>query len=129
MAGSFADLDPVRHGGSALRGFLNIAREWKLTEEEQRQILGIRESAVFEDLRIRIQAHEPVPIAEMVIIRIGAVLSIYASLGTQLPPDRMPGWLRSPNQAFEDRTALSVMTTGKLEDLDRVARYLLSVRG
>ncbi|MXO64548.1 MbcA/ParS/Xre antitoxin family protein [Altericroceibacterium endophyticum] len=128
MAGGFAELDPVRHGGAALRGFLNIASEWKLTEAEQTQILGIREPAVFEDLRIRIQAHEPVPIAEMVIIRIGAVLSIYASLGTQLPPDRMPGWLRSPNLALEDHTPLSVMTTGRLEDLDRVARYLLNAR-
>lgn len=38
-------------------------------------------------------------------------------------------WIKAPNRAFGDRTALEVMLGGQLTDLMRVRRYLDSYRG
>jgi Antitoxin Xre-like helix-turn-helix domain/Antitoxin Xre/MbcA/ParS C-terminal toxin-binding domain len=44
-------------------------------------------------------------------------------------PQRGYAWIRAPNAAFADRTALEVMLGGELTDLMRVRRYLESERG
>ncbi len=38
-------------------------------------------------------------------------------------------WIKAPNRAFGDRSALEVMLDGQLTDLMRVRRYLDSYRG
>lgn len=43
--------------------------------------------------------------------------------------ERVYGWVRSPNETFDGRTALDVMLGGDLTDLMRVRRYLDAVRG
>lgn len=105
-------VDPVRHGGAGLRTFLNIAEVWGLTAEEQMALLGIHDRATFEDWSFRVRAHETIALPVDVIVRIGCVLSIYASLSALFPEDRAAGWLRAPNahQIFGGRTALTVMT-------------------
>ena len=127
MTGLAPQLDPVRHGGAGLRSFLNIAELWKLSRDEQMRILDVQDPAEFEDWSANVRAHEPIEIPMEVIVRIGCVLSIYASLETLLPGERAAEWLRAPNTAalFGGREALAVMTSGALQDLDSVARYLL----
>ena len=44
-------------------------------------------------------------------------------------PDRVYGWVRLPNRAFDMRSALDVMLGGELTDLMRVRRYLDAERG
>lgn len=44
-------------------------------------------------------------------------------------PQRGYGWIRSPNDAFDGRSALDVMLGGELTDLMRVRRYLDAERG
>ncbi len=43
--------------------------------------------------------------------------------------DRGYRWIKAPNRAFGDRSALDVMLGGQLTDLMRVRRYLDSYRG
>jgi len=43
--------------------------------------------------------------------------------------DRGYRWIKAPNRAFADRSALDVMLDGQLTDLMRVRRYLDSYRG
>ena len=120
-------VDPVRHGGAGLRTFLNIAETWSLSIEEQMYLLDIHDLATFEDWKVRVQAHEAIAIPVDVIVRIGCVLSIYGSLTTLFPEGRAADWLRAQNmhEIFRGASALTVMTTGTLEDLDAVVRYLL----
>ena len=120
MTGLAPQLDPVRHGGAGLRSFLNIAELWKLSRDEQMRILDVQDPAEFEDWSANVRAHEPIEIPMEVIVRIGCVLSL-------LPGERAAEWLRAPNTAavFGGREALDVMTSGALQDLDSVARYLL----
>lgn len=120
-------LDPVRHGGAGLRTFLNIAELWSLSGEEQMRILGVHDRAIFEDWKVRVRAYEAIAIPTDVIERIGCVLSIYASLVRLVSHERSAAWIHGPNQGsiFGGGSALALMTSGAIEDLDRVARYLL----
>lgn len=43
--------------------------------------------------------------------------------------DRGYRWIKAPNRAFAERSALDVMLDGQLTDLMRVRRYLDSYRG
>lgn len=43
--------------------------------------------------------------------------------------DRGYRWVKAPNRAFSDRSALEIMLGGQLTDLMRVRRYLDSYRG
>ncbi len=119
--------DPVRHGGAGFRTFLNIAELWRLSDEEEMRILGVDDLAAYEELKARVWAHEAVPIPMDMIVRIGCVLSIYASLVTLVSHERSADWIQAPNvgSTFGGRSALALMTSGAVEDLDRVARYLL----
>lgn len=121
------ELDPVRHGGAGFRTFLNIAELWRLSDEEQMQILGVDDLVVYEELKARVRAHEAVPIPMDIIVRLGCVLSIYASLATLISHERSADWIHAPNEGsmFGGRSALALMTSGALEDLDRVVDYLL----
>ena len=120
-------VDPVRHGGAGLRTFLNIAEVWSLSAEEQMGLLDINDFATFNDWTVRVRAQEAIALPVDVIVRIGCVLSIYASLSTLFPEDRAADWLRAPSadRLFGGRTALAVMASGALEDLDAVVGYLL----
>jgi len=122
-------VDPVRHGGAGLRTFLNIADVWRLGIEEQMDLLDVHDRATFDDWAARVRAHEAIAIPVDVIVRIGCVLSIYGSLVTLFPEDRAADWLRAPNahEIFGGKSALAVMTSGKLEKLDAVVSYLLGV--
>jgi hypothetical protein len=44
-------------------------------------------------------------------------------------PQRAYAWIKVPNTAFDNRTALDVMLGGELTDLMRVRRYLDAERG
>lgn len=122
-----ADLDLVRHGGAAFRTFVNIAALWDLTPQEQTDLLSI-DASTFDDLKLRTLRRENVEVPMDVVIRLGCVLSIYASLAKLLNVDRSAKWLRAPNSAplFHGKTALELMTTGDLADLDNVVKYLLA---
>lgn len=128
MTSPALQLDPVRHGGAGLRTFLNIAELRKLSRDEQMRMLDVQDPAEFEYCIANVRAHEPIEIPMEIIVRIGCVLSIYASLEALLPGERAAEWLRAPNTAsvFGGRRALDMMTSGALEDLDSVARYLLA---
>jgi hypothetical protein len=118
----------MRHGAPVFRAFLNIAELWELSGEEQIALLGIRDIATFNDFKIRVLANEIVAIPATVIERIGYVLSIYGSLVTLLSEGRSGPWLRSRNSnpIFGGDSALSHMTTGRINDMRTVAKYLLA---
>lgn len=120
-------IDPDRHGPAGLRTFLNIAELWTLSVEEQMALLGVQDLAVFNDWRVRAQAHDTVAIPMDVIERIGCVLSIYGSLVTLFPDERTSDWLRAPNAnaLFQGSSALTKMTNGDFDDLRKVVSYLL----
>lgn len=120
-------INPVRHGPPCLRTFLNIAKLWKLSMEEQMALLGIQDLAAFNNWAVRVQAHDAAAIPMEVIERIGCLLSIYGSLVTLFPEERTGDWLRAPNThpLFGGSSALATMISGDFTDLRKVVSYLL----
>ena len=62
--------------------------------------------------------------------RLSNILGIHKSLRIIFrEPQRAYAWIKAPNAAFANRTALDVMLGGELTDLMRVRRYLDAERG
>jgi hypothetical protein len=122
-------IEPSRHGPAGLRTFLNIAKLWDLSLQEQMALLGIHDTNVFTDWVDRALAQEAVTIPIENIERIGCILSIYGSLVTLFPEERTGAWLRAPNTnpLFGGSSALHIMTSGDFNDLRKVVRYLLGL--
>jgi len=122
-----ATADPKVLSGPALRAFFGIAKEWKLSIDEQLGLLGLgkRRSTLFQWKKHG--AILPLDTLE----RISYLLGIYKSIRILLPnADRANGWVKTPNTAplFRGKTALQRMLLG-MSDLFMVRQYLDAQRG
>lgn len=109
--------------GPALRSFFAIARAWKLTEEEQMQLLGIRSQSTLREWRMGDLSR----LHSGTLDRISHLLGIFKALNILLPDQvRADTWVRRPNHhpLFGGRSALDRMMVGRLRDLQVVRRYL-----
>ena len=115
---------------ACLHAFGNIAKHWNMTVPEQRLLLGVDDEKVLQDWMERARVGDDILLPKKVLEGVGCVLSIYASLVILLNHDRSKGWVRAHNRAplFQGKCAMSLMASGNREDLENVARYLLSER-
>jgi uncharacterized protein (DUF2384 family) len=121
-----AQHDPVRVGAVGLKAFFNLAAEWGLGRDEQITLLGGPSVRTFYRWRSGTASALPRDTLE----RISVLLGIYKALHILLPvPERANAWVKRPNKAFADRTALDVMLQGRVDSLYRVRRYLDAWRG
>lgn len=112
---------PPHLAGAGLRTFLNIAKLWELGDDEMRSLLGPMGAAILEaDAK-----GWPITMSQDALLRVSSILGIYAALESLLP-GRAGKWLRHPNRAplFAGKPVIDIMTTGQLEDLLKVRRYL-----
>ena len=79
----------------------NIFIEWQLTEVEQQCILT--DTAT--------------------LVRLSRILNIYRLLKTMWDPQRSAKWLRSPNEYFEGKCALDIISEAD-SGLEAVQKYL-----
>lgn len=120
-------MEKEKLGGPALRAFFNIADLWHLTKGEQMQLLGLSKPITLHGLRVQAERRESVAVDAKMMERISYVLGIYKAINTLLPdPQAADLWPRMANMhpAFDGRSALELMTSGDVEDLARVRRYL-----
>ncbi|WP_367380890.1 hypothetical protein [Stenotrophomonas cyclobalanopsidis] len=121
-----ADNKDLELAGPALRGFMQIAKAWRLTEDEKSAILGVpagHASALLESGLVEACWPETME-------RISYVFGIYGALHT-IFPDRLQAdsWIRRPSgsSAFNGDTALALMRAGQLSDLATVRQHLYAV--
>ena len=88
------------------RAVINLFDRWGLTDTQAATLLGEIAPRTFQ----RWKAGE------------------YGRVGPDLSA-RGYGWIKRPNAAFGDQSALAVTLGGQLTDLMRVRRYLDAVRG
>lgn len=120
---SVADL-----GGPALRTFFNLAKTWKLSEQEQMKLLGLNSRSTLHAWK----SGRVSKISRDTLERISYLLGIFKAINILLPdPKRADEWMRLPNKAplFGGRSALDRMTTGNIGDVYAVRQYLDSQRG
>lgn len=101
---------PIDMSGLALRAFLNIGRDWSLTERERRDLLGGPTPLTLhgweDDARMRRRLRVP----DAVLIRVQLLLQLRTALKQHTPdPDRQAAWLRARNRDLDGRPPLDVM--------------------
>ncbi|HEX8984887.1 MAG TPA: MbcA/ParS/Xre antitoxin family protein [Bryobacteraceae bacterium] len=114
--------------GPALRTFLNVAAAWKLTNEEQRALLGWPPESTF----YKYKAGQSGTLSYDLLIRISLVLGIYKDLRILYPEkDLADRWVKLPNSnaIFGGQPALALMTEGGIDGLYQVRRLLDGRRG
>lgn len=107
----------------AIRAFAQIAKAWSLTDVQQSEILG---RPVDTALAVLSTDADGDSLSET-MTRIGCVLGIYRALHTIFPSRQQADrWVHSPNSGvlFNGAPAVTLMCSGRLEDLVRLREYL-----
>lgn len=114
--------------GAALRTFFNIAHDWRLSTNEQMQLLGLSASSTF----FKWKKDPAIALSRDTLERISYILGIYKALQILLPENEAAdSWVRKPNHTalFGGRSALERMLSGNVSDLFVVRQYLDAQRG
>jgi uncharacterized protein (DUF2384 family) len=107
------------------RAALNLFRLWGITDDE---------AAILLDLPVRTyrrwKAGDLGRLDRDGKARLSNIMGIHKALRIIFrEPQRAYAWIKAPNAAFGNRTALDIMLGGELTDLMRVRRYLDAERG
>ena len=128
LARAANQLSPSQMAPAALRSFFAIAQAWRLTPGESRALLGDPPESTY----YKWKAGQVATASSDLLERISYVLGIYKALQILLPvPEVADGWVRRPNSAplFNGRSAVELMTSGRVADLFLVRQYLDAQRG
>lgn len=107
----------------AFKAFFNIAKAWKLSEEEKRTLLGQIDTGFMKGWE---DGNGPEANRDT-LERISYVLGIFKAINILLPQkERATEWMRSPNSApiLGGKSALERMAAGNVSDLYVVRQYL-----
>jgi hypothetical protein len=111
---------------AAKRTFFRIMGAWGVDDRDARVLLGAPSRSTFYNYK----RGEGGPLNADTLERISYVLGIYKALELLFPNSQQAdAWMRKPNRAFGDRSALEHALGGKVVDLASVRAYLDSVRG
>lgn len=105
----------LKRAVTAFKIFHRLADIWGLDANERHCLLGFE------------RASADVGLSEAGVLRLSHLLNIYTHLHELLQEDMAANsWLKSPNDAplFGGRSALALMCSGRLEDLQAVHEYL-----
>lgn len=113
---------------AALRTYFAIAKAWKLSADEQRNLLGFPPRSTF----FRWKKDASGELSQDVLERISYVLGIYKALQILFPdPTQADAWIKRANSAppFAGKSALERMLGGQVADLYVVRQFLDAERG
>ena len=114
---------------AALQAFFGIAEDWKLSNEQQRILLGSPAESTF----FKWKKNKEGRLSLDALDRVSYVMGIHKALRIFFGDIKaVQRWIHAPNDAplFGGRSAIDVMAgAGHLEDLASVRRYLDAERG
>ncbi|HEY4357533.1 MAG TPA: MbcA/ParS/Xre antitoxin family protein [Acidobacteriaceae bacterium] len=112
---------------AAIRGFLNIARKWKLTEEQSRALLGGLASSTFHAWK----THPRRTLDQDTLTRISLVIGIYKALNIYFGKPWADRWITLENRGtlFAGRTPIAYMMQRGQPGMLEVRRMLDAWRG
>ncbi|MBB1291609.1 antitoxin Xre/MbcA/ParS toxin-binding domain-containing protein [Pseudoalteromonas sp. SR41-4] len=121
MTRSNVNLESTESALVALKAFFNIMAQWRVSEKEQRILLGKPDDLTFKRWKIG-----NVNVLENdVLVRISYVLGIYKNLATLFSEQRQANeWPHKLNRAFDGDSALNYMLLGQTVHLREVRHYL-----
>jgi len=107
-----------------VRTFLNISSLWGLSDHQRMVLLGYPDPHEFLNWKDGLSFEG---VTQDTMMRISYILGIYKSLQILLPePAAADSWIHKPNLGaiFGGKSALDLMLSGKIADLERVRTYL-----
>ncbi|SNS89816.1 Protein of unknown function [Sphingomonas laterariae] len=108
------------------RAVIRLFDHWKITDAQAATLLGDIAVRTYQRWKQGEYGRWNVDLAA----RLSNLMGIHKALRLlYTEAERGYRWIKAPNQAFGDRSALEVMLGGQLTDLMRVRRYLDSNRG
>lgn len=119
--------EPITNDEAAamFRAVVNLLAKWGVTDEQAATLL---DSSVRTFRRWK--AEEPGRITRDGKARLSNLMGVHKALRIIFrEPERGYRWVKAPNEAFGNASALDVMLGGELTDLMRVRRYLDNERG
>jgi hypothetical protein len=122
------DVRSAASAAAALRTFFRIAERWHLSIDEQRKLLDVGKSRLYEWRKGEVKSG----LDNAQIERLSYVFGIYKALEILFPQaERADAWIRKPNSAplFGGGSALERMLAGNVSDLYVVRQYLDAQRG
>lgn len=114
----------------AVKLFLGIAEQWKLSEEQSCILVGASSRTTLHNWRKKLVDDEPIKLSRDTLERLSYIAGIYKSLQI-LFTDRLQWqeWVHKPNRDFAGQSALERMLSGRVIALADVRRYLDGWRG
>jgi hypothetical protein len=117
-----------RLSAPAMRTFLNAAKAWALTVDEQRGLLGWPAASTY----YKYKAGDVGTLSYDTLTRISLLLGIYKALHILYPDEALADrWVKLPNSnpLFGGKPALSLMVDGGIDGLTQTRRLLDARRG
>lgn len=107
---------PVDMSGPCLRAFGTMARDWCLTEPEQRALLGGPTPRTLAEWLRAARMRERVRVPDAVLIRVQMLLQIRCAIKRPMPdPADQTAWLRGRNRDLGGRAPLELMVASSHE--------------
>lgn len=121
MSESEQILDPAVVN-SAIKASINLANRWDLSDDQFNTLVNAHIGTDYEAWISR----DTVQLADDSLIRMSHLLNIHAALRTLFSGDSAYSWLKKPNSnpLFGGKSALSIMLSGGLSELEKVDQYL-----
>lgn len=116
-----------RLSGPALRTFFRLAGLWKLSTAEQMGLLGFPPKSTFYQWR---KTPGSASLSDDALQRLSLIFGIFEELQTLMPtPEAADNWVRLANDVplFGGKAPIFLMSSGRLDDLLGVRRYLYAV--
>ena len=120
-------MDALKVSGPGLRALAAVADLWALDEDRRRGVLGHPDPSTYRAWTRTASTHRALALAPDVLTRVSAVLGIHRALGILFAEQADAlCWLHGPHYApmFGGRAPLELVTSGSLEDLLAVRRFL-----
>lgn len=128
----FGPANRRRLSAPALRTFVAIADLWGLNEEQRRLVLGYPSRSTYQNWMKQAREHGDVTLDVDALMRLSGVFGIHQALGVLFADAREQlGWLKGPHDAplFGGQKPLSLITSGSLDGILQVRRFLDAARG
>ncbi|MBO6727829.1 MAG: DUF2384 domain-containing protein [Rhizobiaceae bacterium] len=113
-------------GEAMARAVVNLFDKWQITDAQASVLLGGLSARTWARWKTGAIGRVPRDLKS----RLSNLMGIHKALRIIFTDtERAYGWVKRPNDAFGETSALDIMLGGELTDIMRVRRYVDSVRG
>lgn len=128
ISSCLANFPPGELARAGFKATLKLAELWDINQTQVCKLLGTSRSSL-NRWKKNVEAGKALDVSPDTLDRLSYIMGIRKSVELLYPKHRHNSYMHAPNRQFGGQSALERMTTGKMEDLIDVWRYLDNGRG